>query len=1091
MDKVSQTAVSMFVASGLLLCPDVTFVLPAAQAQEIQSVDLLLEEGDLHLQKGQLFKALTAYEQASLQLRNQAEKAQTLIKTAKIHSGLLQESQALETALQALAIYETLSDPLGKAEALTEVGDAYLDLEHNQKALEILQQALTILQREKRPTQRIRQGLAETLNDLGRVHRNLEQYPQANRFFKQSLALHRRMGNQFEVGRLKGAIGGTYVLQGQRTQAVPSLKMAQQTLAQVLADSQRSGNRTLEAQTIYHMGLNALLEGQQGLEQFEQAIALFRDLNYRVREADALSTLGIYHQIRGQFVQQLQYEQQAQAIFQTTGEPIYTNNSLSTVGQTLKRLGRYPEAIKTYEQVLVNYRKLGQSSPQRDRYPLQVKMSQVLARLGAAQAKLGQYSQAIKTLEGRLSPYTVVLKSNSLSFSDRKQMVNLLQQLGDAHNQIDQYPQALTYLNQALKLSQPLQDPLASTAIYSSLGNVYARLGQNDKSLDLYRQALQLYQQALTQTAEQLGHNPSEVGQQSSGSSTGQNLLRMVQPTGNNDLKALALSTLGAEYAEQGQPSQALQTYQQALGLYRRAGDRPQESLTLTSIGLLHLGQKRYPQAIESFQQKLALSRSLDNRSDTARTLSLIGDIHYQQKRYAQAEPMLREAADLWDSLQPGLSDQDRVTQRDSIVSTFDALQQTLIARDQPKAALEISERGRARAFVELLASRSAKVAKRQQPVEPLTIKQIQQVAQDQQATLVEYSIVDGQIFIWVVQPTGAIHLVRVDRLSGSLEKLIRNSRTAIGARGRGQIAVVPTSKGQSDQSQKSLQELHRLLIAPVAQYLPTDPEERVIFIPEGELFLAPFAAFQDRQGQALLQQHTVVTAPSIQVLTLTRQQQQRLTAGGEALIVGNPTMPRLAGQSAPLLPLPGAEKEAIAIAKMLNTQAITGSQATKTKIAQQMPKARLIHFATHGLLDNIQGSNDVQNLEIPGAIALAPDNTGEATDGFLTASDIGEMELTADLVVLSACDTGGGRITGDGVIGLSRSFLSSGVPSVVVSLWKVPDESTALLMTTFYQELQRGADKAQALRQAMLTTKQKYPNPLDWAAFTLIGEAE
>ncbi|MEO0374211.1 MAG: CHAT domain-containing tetratricopeptide repeat protein, partial [Cyanobacteria bacterium P01_A01_bin.17] len=993
MDKVSRTAFSMFAASGLLLCSGITLVLPVAQAQETQAVELLLQGGDLNFQQGQLFKALTAYEQASLQPRNQAEKAQTLIKTAKIHSGLLQESQALETALQALAIYETLSDPLGKAEALTEVGDAYLDLEHDQKALEILQQALKILQREKQPTQRIRRGLAETLNDLGRVHRNLEQYSQANQFFKQSLALNQQVGNQFEVGRLNGAIGGMYVLQGQRTQAVPFLRAAQQALAQVLADSQQSGNRTLEAQALYQIGLSALLEEQQGLEPLEQALALFRALNYRIREADALSTLGIYHQIRGQFVQQLQYEQQAQEIFQATGEPIYTNNSLAKIGATLKLLGRHSEAINAYEQILVSYHQLEQS-PQHDRYPLQAKISQVLTQLGEVQVKLGQYPQAIKTLEGRLSPYTAALQSNSLPSSDQKEVVNLLQQLGEAHSKLDQYPQALAYLNQALKLSQPLQDPLASMAIHYSLGNVYSYLGQRDKALDLYRQALQLYQQALRQTARQLSPPSSALTQKLSDSrSTGQQLWQIVQPTGNNELKALALSTLGAEYVEQEQPTQALQTYQQALRLYRRIGNRPNESLTLSQIGLLHVDQKQYPQAIETFEQQLVLSQSLGNRSDTARTLSLVGSIHYQQKRYAQAEQMLREAADLWDSLQPGLSDQDRVTQRDSIVSTFDALQQTLIAQNQPQAALEISERGRARAFVELLASRSAKVTERQQPVEPLTIKQIQQVAQDQQATLVEYSIVDGQIFIWVVQPTGAIHLVRVDRLSGSLEKLVRNSRTAIGARGRGQIAVVPTSKGQSDQSQKSLQELHRLLIAPVAQYLPTDPEERVIFIPEGELFLAPFAAFQDRKGQALLQKHTVVTAPSIQVLTLTRQRQQKLTAEGEALVVGNPTMPRLAGQSAPLLPLPGAEKEAISIAKILKTQAITGSQATKTKIAQQMPKARLIHLATHGLLDNIQGSNDVQTLDAPGAIALAPDNTGEATDGFLTASDIGEME--------------------------------------------------------------------------------------------------
>ncbi|HEY9904004.1 MAG TPA: CHAT domain-containing protein, partial [Candidatus Sericytochromatia bacterium] len=107
------------------------------------------------------------------------------------------------------------------------------------------------------------------------------------------------------------------------------------------------------------------------------------------------------------------------------------------------------------------------------------------------------------------------------------------------------------------------------------------------------------------------------------------------------------------------------------------------------------------------------------------------------------------------------------------------------------------------------------------------------------------------------------------------------------------------------------------------------------------------------------------------------------------------------------------------------------------------------------------------------------------------TADQILNLKLNAELVVLSACDTGRGRVTGDGVIGLSRSLISVGVPSVIVSLWSVPDSPTASLMTEFYRQMQQQPDKAQALRSAMLTTMKQYPNPKDWAAFTLIGEAE
>ncbi|MBR8832903.1 MAG: CHAT domain-containing protein [Stigonema ocellatum SAG 48.90 = DSM 106950] len=211
-------------------------------------------------------------------------------------------------------------------------------------------------------------------------------------------------------------------------------------------------------------------------------------------------------------------------------------------------------------------------------------------------------------------------------------------------------------------------------------------------------------------------------------------------------------------------------------------------------------------------------------------------------------------------------------------------------------------------------------------------------------------------------------------------------------------------------------------------------------------------------------------------------------------MVVGNPTMPSVppkTGEKAQQLPpLPGAEKEAIAIAPLLNTKAIIGSQGRKAAIVQKMPSARIIHLATHGILDDYRG--------LGSAIALAPDPSPPSPlkpgqiNGLLTAEEILDMKLQADLVVLSACDTGRGRITGDGVIGLSRSLISAGVPSVMVSLWSVPDAPTAALMTQFYTNLQHHhLDKAQALRNSMLTTMKTHPNPKDWAAFTLIGESQ
>jgi CHAT domain-containing protein len=228
---------------------------------------------------------------------------------------------------------------------------------------------------------------------------------------------------------------------------------------------------------------------------------------------------------------------------------------------------------------------------------------------------------------------------------------------------------------------------------------------------------------------------------------------------------------------------------------------------------------------------------------------------------------------------------------------------------------------------------------------------------------------------------------------------------------------------------------------------------------------------------------------------TLKNSKPSVLPRGKEALVVGNPTMPKqgVGKELEPLSQLDGAEKEAKKIAQMLSTTAIIGKEATESAIVQKMASAKLIHLATHGLLDGINA------IGFPGAIALTPSGKD---DGFLTTIEImerfgspGKPPLQAELVVLSACDTGRGDIKGEGVVGLSRAFMASGVPTLVVSLWQVPDDDTAKLMTEFYTNLyKRKFDKAKAMREAMLSMlkdEDGNPDPKAWAAFTVIGKAE
>jgi CHAT domain-containing protein len=408
-----------------------------------------------------------------------------------------------------------------------------------------------------------------------------------------------------------------------------------------------------------------------------------------------------------------------------------------------------------------------------------------------------------------------------------------------------------------------------------------------------------------------------------------------------------------------------------------------------------------------------------------------------------------------------------------------------------------------------LLVTRLAANPSGQLAAPPLGLEQIKQIARAQNTTLVEYSILyddlrfgdftlgepeaqPTQLLTWVIRPTGQIafrqtDLKRFQQQNLPLRDLVRAARRNLGALGRGEAPLASGDRPPIEQSLGGLKRLYQLLIEPIADLLPRDPTARVTFIPQDALFLAPFAALQDRNGQYLIEQHTILLAPSMQALALLDQRRSKL-AIANALVVGNPTMPKL--KLNPNLPpeslpdLPGAEAEARAIAQLLHTQPLIGNQATEVAITQKISQADIVHLATHGILDNIRG--------LQSSLALAPTgNQTAATDGFLTAREVLKLNLKANLVVLSACDTGRGTINGDGVVGLSRSFMAAGTPSIVVSLWSVPDTPTAELMKMFYLNLGQGMDKAQALRQAMLSTMKQHPKPLDWAGFILLGVAE
>src|ERR687886_107694 len=703
-----------------------------------------------------------------------------------------------------------------------------------------------------------------------------------------------------------------------------------------------------------------------------------------------------------------------------------------------------------------------------------------LFQQGIEQYQTSQFEAALQSWQQALTIYREI--------KDRLGEGNALGSLGSAYHSLGDYVKAIEYQQQSLAIKREIKDRLGEGESLGGLGLAYISLGDYAKAIEYLQQSLALAREI----KDRLGEGQS-------------------------------LGGLGVAYISLGDYAKAIEYLQQSLAIAREISDKDGEGNVLGNLGIAYNALGDYAKAIEYLQQDLAIAREIGDKDGEGIALNNLGLALLNSGNLSQAEKILSAGIEAREALRERLGNNDayKVSIFEEQARTYRTLQQVLIAQNNPNAALEIAERGRARAFVELLARRNATLSNSaNSPIAPPTIEQLQQIAKEQNATLVEYSRItdnfkikgkeeahESELYIWVISPTGEVTFRRSDlkplwqKQNTTLADLFYTSRDSLGVRDLPIVGVVPRPGFQQRQETnltEQLKQLHQLLIEPIGDLLPTDSNARVVFLPQGSLFLVPFPALQGKDGKYLIEKHTLLTAPSIQVLQLTREQRQRVGAthasplqNQNALVVGNPIMPSVPPKPGekpqPLPSLPGAEKEANAIAPLLNTKPLIGNLATKSAVVKVLPKARIIHLATHGLLDEFRG--------LGSAIALAPDSSYKEeigkVNGLLTAEEILDLKLNAELVVLSACDTGRGKITGDGVIGLSRSLISAGVPSVLVSLWSVPDAPTASLMTEFYQNLQKNPDKAQALRQAMLTTMKQHPNPKNWAAFTLIGEAQ
>mgnify|MGYP002631253186 CR=1 FL=1 len=781
--------------------------------------------------------------------------------------------------------------------------------------------------------------------------------------------------------------------------------------------------------------------------------------------------------------------------------------ALNNLGNTYKSLEQYQHAIEHLTQALAISRKLGDLENEGLR----------LGNLGVVYDCQGQYELAIKQ-------YTRAL-AISREVGDPQGEGNQLGNLGNTFTRLGQYKDAIKYLKQALAISSKLgeegswldrQDARQNAGTWlGHLGNVYVSVGKYECAIEHYEKAL-----AISRNLHDMRGECSHLG------------------------------GIGIACCNLGQYERAIEHHKQALEISRRSevADRRGESNQLGSLGNIYFRQGHYELAIEHYKQARAISCEVCDRQGESSDLYNIGYTYLELNDPTAALPWFQQSRAVFDTLWADLAtDERRVSYGDTFYAVACQLQCTHARLSQPEAALQEAERARSRSFEVLLAqqriARGGAVAvtpATSAVATPLGYNALQKAAERELVTIIVYSQVrPSQLLVWIVRSDAPLEMKQLDVPSDdkSLTQLVELTRRTIflqaGKSGARQGEVLARSSGlerfvdhaafapltvdeaaldealssrvaqqrdiemleddNSGDSQKDatvdpltalLKRCYELLIAP----LGLSKGEALLLVPDRDLYALPFAALLGPDDKHLIEVHSLRIAPSVgTVIELEARAGSRAVASGRSLVVGNPTF-----HWAPGAQLLDAETEAKHVAATLTASpsfkdavsTLIGDAATKRAVVEAMRGCDVVHLATHGTPDSVL---------LGGATRV---------EGALTMAEVQALDLSAQLVVLSECNSFRGKLTADGIIGITRAFVAAGALTLVASLWKVDDAATCELMTRFYKRLLadgKMGDAAMAMQGAMVSMIHERKSGLregrrytawHWASFVVYGLA-
>jgi len=989
---------------------------------------------------------------------------------------------------EALALWQSINETVWEANTLYLIAGAYINLAEKQKAFDFANRAVSLAETAVRDSSDEKRAnalkvQAGALDTLGSAHNQFGDRKNALEVFTQALSIRKqandRPGTIVELNNL--AI--VYQSMGEPRKALEFLNEIRELLKGM--DDRAKESSFLNNICVIHENI---AEYTKALEYCNQALSIRRELNDERGTAPILNSMGNAYGDMGQYEQALDSYNQSQAVYEKFGNANGQAVEFNNLGFIYSALGDYEKAIELYNKALEIFRKQG-----------------------------NQFRQAI------------TLNNIAVNYSD----------LGD-------FKKALEINQEALKFRIASSDSEGEATTYNNIASCYSHLGEKQKSLEYYKRSIVIHRtrnpRQLASSLRNMGGVYHELGENQRATECLNEALEITRRIGDPSGEAATLSLLAQVERDQGKLLDAKLHLEAALAsvesLRVSLKDRKLRTSFFASVRKYHEVYIDVLMRLHKENSNGGFDVAALKASENARARSLL-------------ESLMEAGAEIGRGVDPSLVAREQTLRR--LISDKAELQLRLSGNNTEEQAISMqrdldaltTEYNQVQTQIRQSSPRYAALT---QPVS-LGLQEIQSRLLDQDTVLLEYALGEEKSYVFLVSSTSFKTFELPSR--ETIENESRSVYDLVTALDR----IVPNETLEQrnkrlDQADSdypaSAERLSQMLLAPLASELKN---KRLLIIGEGILQYVPFGALPDpdnefrvssakfrvqnektqnpnskletQNSRPLIATHEVISLPSASVLgVLRRETKERPLATKTIAVFADPVFgaqdPRIASisKNGPV-DNPGLEQagdvkrsaeesglngfprlrfsreEADQIMRLVprnnNLEALDFAANKSAATSADLSQYRIVHFATHGLINS-------RHADLSGIVLSLVDQEGKPQNGFLRLYDIYNMKLSAELVVLSACQTALGKdIKGEGLIGLTRAFMYAGAPRIVASLWKTEDRATAMLMNRFYAQLLagNGMSPAAALRKAQLSMWQdkRWNQPRYWAAFTLQGE--